>query len=163
MAAFAFCVIVSFVFMYVLKCLAGCIVWTSILGLIAGIFALGAIFYYNSGKITMNNYTGYLGLPISTANDNYDIYAYICFGIGGVFLIVLLCCCSRIRLAVAVCKAAGQFVASVCAVVLVPIWQTLFVIVLWVAAIIAIIMLASAAEFQYVAGDVFTSIKTYAD
>ena len=77
MAAFAFCVIVSFVFMYVLKCLAGCIVWTSILGLIAGIFALGAIFYYNSGKITMNNYTGYLGLPISTANDNYAKSMYM--------------------------------------------------------------------------------------
>lgn len=74
-----------------------------------------------------------------------------------------MCCCSRIRLAVAVCKAAGQFVASVCSVVLVPIWQNLFVIILWVASIIAIIFLASAAEFQIVSGDVFTSIKSYSD
>jgi len=133
--------------MYALKCLAGCIVWTSIFGLIGSIFAMGVIFYYNSGKIGSNysSYIGYLGLPTTTANDNYDIYAYICWGVGGLFLIVLFCCCSRIRLAVAVCKAAGQFVATVCSVVLVPIWQTLFVIILWVAAIIAIIWLASSA------------------
>lgn len=82
-------------------------------------------------------------------------------------LIVLLCCCSRIRLAVAVCKCAGQFVARVCGIVLVPIWQTLFVIVLWVAAIIAIIYLASSATFvaRQTDGnwDVFTSVSSYTD
>jgi hypothetical protein len=78
-------------------------------------------------------------------------------------LIVLLCCCSRIRLAVAVCKAAGQFVASVCLIILVPIWQTLLVVCLWVPALIAFIYLASSATFKQFNTDVFTSIANYAD
>lgn len=137
---------------------------------ILGIIALGVVFIYNSGKLSgfsAMSYVGYLGLPTASENSNYDIYAYICWGIAGVLLIVLLCCCSRIRLAVAVCKCAGQFVARVCGIVLVPVWQTILVVILWVAAIIAIIWLAASAT--YVASssngsyDVFTSIQTYAD
>jgi len=134
--------------MYALKCVAGCIVWLSIFGLIFGIAGLGVVFLYNSGKLAgfaSSSYVGYLGLPTAQANSDYDIYAYICFAITGVLFIILLCCCSRIRLAVAVCKAAGQFVSSVCSVVLIPIWQNIFVIILWVAAIIAIIYLAASA------------------
>ena len=156
--------------MFTLRCLAGCIVWTSILGLIFGIVGLGVIFIYNSGKIASfqaMNYVGYLGLPTATENANYDIYAYICWGVAGLLFIILLCCCSRIRLAVAVCKCAGQFVARVCGIVLVPIWQTIFVVILWVAAIIAIIWLASSATFvaRQTDGnwDVFTSVSSYAD
>jgi hypothetical protein len=152
--------------MYALRCLVGLIVWLSLFTLIFGIAGLGVVFLYNSG--TLSNYvptsfTGYLGLPTATANSSYSIYGYICFGISGLLFIILLCCCSRIRLAVAVCKAAGQFVASVCSVVFVPVWQTLQVIVLWVAAIIAIIYLAASAQFTYVSGDIFTSIANYAD
>ncbi len=170
MAAFGFSVLVSFIWMFALKCLAGCIVWTSILGIIFGIVGLGVVFIYNSGKLASfqaSSYIGYLGLPTATANANYDIYAYICWGIAGLLFIILLCCCSRIRLAVAVCKCAGQFVARVCGIVLVPIWQTIFVVALWVAAIIAIIWLAASATFvaRQTNGnyDVFTSISNYAD
>jgi hypothetical protein len=154
----------SFVWMYALKCLAGCIVWTSIFGVIGILIALGVIFLYNAGKLDVaSDYTGYLGMPTYEANANYDIYGYICFGIAGVLLIVLMCCCSRIRLAVAVCKAAGQFVGSVCSVVLVPIWQTIFILILWAIALVAIIYLAAAATFVQVNGDVFTSIQSYSD
>jgi hypothetical protein len=152
--------------MYALKCLAGCIVWVSILATIFGIAGLGVVFLYNSGKLSgvaSDSYVGYMGIPTASGNSDYDIYAYICFAITGLLLVILICCCSRIRLAVAVCKAAGQFVSTVCSVVMVPIWQNLFVIILWVAAIIAIIYLASAAEFTWVTGDVFTSIKSYTD
>lgn len=132
--------------MYALKCLAGCIVWLSIFGIIGFITGLGVIFLYNSGKLAAYaEYTGYLGIPTYAANSNYDIYSYICFGIAGLLLIILLCCCSRIRLAVAVCKAAGQFVATVCLIVLVPIWQTFLLACLWAPALIAIIYLASSA------------------
>lgn len=152
-------VLLSFIWMYALKCVAGCIVWVSIFGLIGIFIAMGLIFLYNAGKLSsVSDYTGYLGLPTYEANSNYDIYGYICFGVSGILLIVLMCCCSRIRLAVAVCKAAGQFVSSVCMIVMVPIWQTLLVIILWAFAVVAIIYLASAASFVLVSGDVFTSI-----
>lgn len=61
------------------------------------------------------------------------------------------------------CKAAGQFVSGVCLVVMVPIFQTTFVAITWAAGIVVMIYLASAATFTYVAGDIFTSIKTYSD
>ena len=114
-----------------------------------------------------SSYIGYLGLPTATENANYDIYAYISWGIAGLLFIILLCCCSRIRLAVAVCKCAGQFVARVCGIVLVPIWQTILVVVLWVAAIIAIIWLAASATYVPTQSsgsyDVFTSVANYGD
>lgn len=53
--------------------------------------------------------------------------------------------------------------ASVCLIVLVPIWQTLLVGVLWAVAIVAIIYLAASATFTHTSGDVFTSIADYAD
>lgn len=156
--------------MFALKCLAGCIVWTSIFGLLFAIIGLGVIFFYNSGKMAgfaASSYIGYLGLPTATENANYDIYAYISWGIAGLLFIILLCCCSRIRLAVAVCKCAGQFVARVCGIVLVPIWQTILVVVLWVAAIIAIIWLAASATYVPTQSsgsyDVFTSVANYGD
>lgn len=114
-----------------------------------------------------SSYVGSYNLPTASGNSDYAIYAYIAWGIAGLLFIILLCCCSRIRLAVAVCKCAGQFVARVCSVVLVPIWQTIFVIILWVAAIIAIIWLAASATYVPTitdgSYDVFTSIANYAD
>jgi len=50
-----------------------------------------------------------------------------------------------LRLAVAVCKSAGQFVSSVCSVVLVPIIQTLFQGGLWGACLVAMVYLVSGA------------------
>ena len=63
------------------------------------------------------------------------------------FLIVILCCCSRIRLAVAVCKCAAHFVTQVCLVILVPVFQTLLAIVLWVTTLVVLVYLISATKF----------------
>lgn len=165
LAAFGFSVLISFIFMYALKCLAGCIVWVSIFGIIGMFAGVGIIFLYNGGELSgLSAYNQYLGIPtLSTTSSNYNIYGYICFGFAGLLLIILLCCCSRIRLAVAVCKSAGQFVASVCLIVMVPIFQTFWVIILWACAIVAMIYLVSAATFTVTSGSIFTSIATYSD
>jgi len=79
-------------------------------------------------------------------------------------LIITLCCCSRIRLAVAVCKAAGQFVVAVCMIVFVPIFQTLILLGFWVACLAVMIYLVSAASFVVVnSTDYFTSVGSYQD
>lgn len=146
--------------MYALKCLAGCVVWVSIFGTIAFFIGAGIIFLYNAGVIpaSASTYVGYLGIPSMSAGSNYAVYGYISFGIAGVFLIITLCCCSRIRLAVAVCKAAGQFVVGVCLIVLVPIVQTLITLGLWAACLVAMVYLISAAKFVSTSTDVFTVI-----
>jgi hypothetical protein len=42
--------------MYALKCLAGCIVWLSIFGIIAFTAGMGLIFFYNGGGIDVGKY-----------------------------------------------------------------------------------------------------------
>ena len=57
-------VVISFVFMYTLRCLAGLIVWLSAIGIIVA-FALGGfIFLYNAGVLsTPSAASGYLSIP----------------------------------------------------------------------------------------------------
>jgi hypothetical protein len=49
LAGFGLAVILAFVWMYALKCLAGCIVWVSIFGIILTFAGVGVIFLYNAG------------------------------------------------------------------------------------------------------------------
>lgn len=82
---------------------------------------------------------------------------------GCLFSILVLCCCSRLRLAVAVCKSAGQFVASVCTTVLVPIIQTIFAAGIWAGSLVVMVYLVSAANFTATSSNYFSSIGNYAD
>ena len=50
--------------MYALKCLAGCIVWLSIFGIIGFAAGLGVIFLYNAGTFgRYEEFVGYMGIP----------------------------------------------------------------------------------------------------
>lgn len=152
--------------MFCLRCLAGCIVWCSVIGIIL-IFAFGGVvFLYNGGTITgFTEYSGYLSIPNSSASQsNYNIYGYISFGISGFFLLLTVCCCSRIRLAVAVCKAAGQFIVGVCTSMLVPIIQTVLALGLWGGCLVVMVYLVSTASFTIASSsDYFSSVKSYTD
>jgi hypothetical protein len=148
--------------MFLLRCLAGCIVWLSVIGIIAFFALAGIVFLYNAGVISgVGSYGGYLSIPSTSASQShYDVYGYICFGLSGLFLIITLCCCSRIRLAVAVCKAAGQFIVGVCTVMLVPIIQTAFTLALWGACLVVMVFLVSTANFTIAnPTDYFTSVN----
>lgn len=157
--------------MFLLRCLVGLIVWFSILGTILGFAGLGVIFCYNAGIGVFKNNLGFLGLPVITANGNtynkveyYATYGYICFGLSGFFLLMMICCCNRIRLAVAVCKVAGQFVIRCCQVMFVPIFLAAILIGMWACCLLCMIYLLSSTTF-YVASssDIFTSVKDYSD
>lgn len=70
LAAFGLSIILAFVFMYALKCLAGCIVWFSIFGIILTFAGAGVIFFYNAGMLSsVSSYTGYLGIPTLSGGD----------------------------------------------------------------------------------------------
>jgi hypothetical protein len=45
-------IVISFIWMFCLRCLAGVIVWCSIFGIILFFAAIGVIFLYNNGKIS---------------------------------------------------------------------------------------------------------------
>ena len=162
MAAFGFAIVVSFIFMYALRCLAGCIVWVSLFGILFLLIGLGIVFLYNGGTIaggTAASVAGYLGIPTITDKGYNSTIGWVFIGVAGFYLIVMLCCCSRLRLAVAVCKCAGQFVAGVCLIVLVPLVQTAIALGLWGGCLVVMVYLVSAAQFNVAANtDYFTSI-----
>lgn len=76
---------------------------------------------------------------------------------------MFLCCFSRIRLAVAVCKAAGQFVSHTCSIVFVPIFQTIVTLGTWAVCILAMLYIISTSTFTSSSSDVFTSLASYTD
>lgn len=147
--------------MFLLRWLVGCIVWVSVIGSIAIFAGLGVLFLYNGGTIS-SSAVGFLGLPTLSGSEYYNTYGYICFGVAGVLLILLICCCNRLRLAVAVCKVAGQFVIRVCQVTLVPIFLAIILIGMWAVCLLCMVYLLSATNFvaSQSSGsyDVFTSV-----
>ena len=160
-------IVISLLFMFLLRCLVGCIVWFSVIGVILAFVGAGVIFLYNGGAFkgtAADEYAGFLGMPTLDGSDYYKTYGYISFGIAGVLLILLLCCCNRLRLAVAVCKVAGRFVIRVCHVAFVPIILTIILIGMWACCLLCLIYLLSHAPFAVAkATDVFTSISSYTD
>jgi len=77
---------------------------------------------------------------------------------------MMLCCCNRIRLAVAVCKVAGQFVIRVCQIMFLPIILAAILIGMWACCLLCMIYLLSSTYF-YVADptDIFTSVQDYTE
>lgn len=165
MLSLVLAILISVIFMFFLRCFAGCVVWVSIIFLILLTVALGILFCYNGGAISRDSYVGNLGIAIPTLppNSYYNIFGYICFGLSGFFLLAVICCCSRLRLAVAVCGVAGQFVAGVCQAVLVPLLMGAILFGMWVGCVIAMICLIGGANFVVHGNDVFTSIDSYTD
>lgn len=50
-AALGWAILISFIFMFMLRCLAGCIVWCSLFGIIFFFIGLGLVFLYNAGYL----------------------------------------------------------------------------------------------------------------
>jgi hypothetical protein len=164
LAGVGMAVVMSFVIICLLRCFVGVIVWASILGIIVLLSGVGFIFLYNGGALSSYaTYVGNLGIPTLTASEYYNYYGYAIFGLVGFLLILLLCCCSRIRLAVAICKAAGGFIGTVPQSLLVPVFMAILVVGFWAFALVVIVYLMGAATYTANSGDVFSSISNYAD
>ena len=154
--------------MFLLRCLAGCIVWVSLFGTIFTLLGLGLIFLYNAGKLSaaasVVTYLGVTSTSFSGLDTSYnEPIGWTLIGVSGAFFILVLCCCSRIRLAVAICKSAGQFIAGVCLIVLVPVFQAMLTLSLWAGCLVAMVYLVSSASFTTTGATYFTTIADYAD
>lgn len=146
----AMAVVMSFLIIFLLRWFVGVIVWASLLGIVVLLSGIGVIFLYNGGALnSYSSYIGSLGIPTLESSDYYNYYGYAVFGVVGVLLLLLLCCCGRIRLAVAICKAAGGFITSVPQTMLVPIFMAIFVVGFWVLALVVIVYLMGSATYVY--------------
>lgn len=64
LAATGVALVISFIFMFLLRCLAGCIVWLSLFGIMFFFIGTGLIFLYNAGYLQSgSNVASYLGVP----------------------------------------------------------------------------------------------------
>lgn len=89
--------ILGLIYLLILRCCAGVLIWTTILGVLAVLGGGGYWVYTLKDKYDE-----------SDGNHKYLQYgAYAIWAIGGAFLLAILCCCSRIRLAVAIMKVTG--------------------------------------------------------
>jgi len=89
--------IIGMIYLIILRCCAGVMVWTTIFATIA-ILGGGGYWAYRYRE----NYDE------ADNNYNYITYgAYILWGLAGLFFIIMICCCNRIRLAVAIMKVTG--------------------------------------------------------
>lgn len=92
--------VVAILYLFILKCFAGVLIWISILGILAAFGAGGYWAYFTRTKYDE-----------SDKNYMYLQYgAYALWAVGGAFFLVTLCCISRIRLAVAIMKVTSKFI-----------------------------------------------------
>jgi Plasma-membrane choline transporter len=121
------CVGAAFIFgllyMLALRCLAGCVIWFSIVMIFLTIAAGGVGVYYYKDQMY-------------EPEDDYYKYAtytaYALWGLAGLFVLLVLCMCSRIRLGIAIYKTTALFMRQNCSVFLVP-FAFVLIIAVWVA------------------------------
>jgi len=107
--------VIGFLYMILLRCCSGVLTWLAIFGFIAGTAILGWRFYQNAKDEEANN--------SGVDSNNYKaqkVIAYILWAITGLTVLAVLCLYNRIRLAIAILKAASDYVRNTLSVFLVP-------------------------------------------
>ena len=51
LASAAVAIVISYIYLFLMKCMAGCLVWFSVLGTVIGIAGIGGILYVYSGSL----------------------------------------------------------------------------------------------------------------
>ena len=140
-------VVLSVLFMAFLKCFAGCFIWVSLLLMILLLAGSTVLFLYNGGAISQPEFVGNFGISIPNlpSFSYYNIFGWICLGLFCLVVLMVVCCYGRIRLAVALCGIAGEFISSACQVMLVPVVMSAAVFALWVFCLYAMVTLIGTA------------------
>eukprot|EP01015_Nassula_variabilis_P030426 TRINITY_DN6683_c0_g1_i32.p1 TRINITY_DN6683_c0_g1~~TRINITY_DN6683_c0_g1_i32.p1 ORF type:complete len:447 (-),score=91.79 TRINITY_DN6683_c0_g1_i32:100-1440(-) len=138
--------------MLVLKLCIGVIVWLVIITFILGTTALGALFYQKYAKYNEQNVEsqdGSSNVDEDTKKTNKEAFMglFIFFWAVAAISFLLVCCFfNRIRLVIAILKAAADFVKDVCSALLVPPVMFTFQIMLYVSWLITLVYLYSTGE-----------------
>lgn len=122
MAGVAF--LLGFVYMILLRHCAGVMTWLSIIGVISALAVLGGLYYTgaNNMKAMVATYktSGGSANSIENSTTSRRVLAYICWGIAGIILLGVICLFGRIKLAIAILKAAADYVKANPFIFLVP-------------------------------------------
>lgn len=130
---------IAIVYLFLLRYFIGLMVWVSIILTFIALLLL-AIFLHWSG---VNQYPN-----DPTTQDTLKILGYIMYAVSGLFLIYILFMCNRIRLAIAIMKAAVGFIKDVPLSLLIPPFFFVVTIVLYIYWTLAIIYLWSFGDVE---------------
>jgi choline transporter-like protein 2/4/5 len=147
------CALTAFVggitYMFFIRCCGKYIVWVTILLGFLSLLALGIYVY-----ATADNYDSE-----DDTRATLQWCAYIIFGLCVVYVLILLCCCSRIRLGIAIMKTAADFIKDTLRVFLVPIIFFLALCIWLVYWIVALIFIWSVGDVKSGQDNPFASIS----
>lgn len=107
--------VASIVLLLLIRLLAGCIVWSIIILYFIILIVLG-IFCISKAQGDMSDLPKQL-----QSKELLQIIGGICLGVAGISLLVFFCIFNKIRRAVAIMKAASDFVREQCLIILLPI------------------------------------------
>jgi hypothetical protein len=113
--------VISLIYLFLLRCIAKPLLYISFVLVLLALVGSGAYVFGQNLKYEEGDKTKKLMMGMG-------ILLWI---IAGIYLIILLCCCSRIRLGVAILEATSDFVRNTMSVFFVPL-IFFFVIAIWV-------------------------------
>ena len=113
--------VVSYIFLFIMRCMGGGLVWLMIfltIGTLGG--GGGYCWYLRSAKFTPADDPTYKYLAIAS---------YVLWGLAGLIFLFMLCCCGAIKLGIAVMKASAKFIGQNLRIMLLPIFSYVFITV----------------------------------
>mmetsp|Transcript_27452 Transcript_27452/g.20609 ORF Transcript_27452/g.20609 Transcript_27452/m.20609 type:complete len:324 (-) Transcript_27452:420-1391(-) len=94
--------LLGFVYLLLLRCCAGVMVFFSLTAILAALGGGGVWLFF-----IKDDYAE------TSKSYNFCLYAaYVLWGVAGLYFLILLCLCSRIRLGIAILKCTAQFIGS---------------------------------------------------
>lgn len=159
--------VIGFAYMVLLRYCSGVLTWFAILAFIAGTAILGWRFYESAKKLESATESVASGNDSDSSTSKtvlmQKIIAYICWGVAGFTFLAVLCLFNRIRLAIAVMKAAADYVKDTPSVFLVPPITVAILLIFyafWSSAAIFLVSSGDATQIQGTALGTFTYNKT---
>jgi len=140
--------VIGLVYMLVMKYCSGIMTWGAILAFIIGTAILGYRFY-KFGVDKEEEAEAAAAAGNGTEQDSYNaqkIIGYICWAVAGITILAVLCLFSRIRLAIAIMKAASDYVRSTFSILFLPPVTVLILVCFYVYWGIAAIYLVSSGD-----------------
>ena len=138
-------------YMFFVKHCAKVLAWVSIIGCLFLIIGLGAYFWWKAGTY-----------PENTKNRSelktWAIIAWVC---AALYLIILLCICNQLALALAILEAAAEYVNDAWRALLVPIFGFFVIVLFYVVWIVVAVFVYSVGEIttKEVGGIQYASVK----
>lgn len=128
LASLGWAFVIAFIYLLLVRFCAGVIAYTTIILVLCALAGLGYLF--------QSRIDYYQNLGDSQYELAMKVLCGLCYSLAGIWLIVILFMCNRIRLAIALTEVTAEYLGSVCSVYLVPVFFYLITIAFyayWVA------------------------------